>query len=592
MTFFLVNFYLNSNKINNTTKKTTPIPDKDKNQESFQSLGEYGIIDVYNVTIDRIIAEIGENITVSTVYSCLLNEGYFLSYGRIGIYKATWYQYLNRISEGFLVHNVTEIISIDPNYFDSSDICTGNVQIRIFNLTDPFKRIDFINNSKESLELRRAGLHYKIINQNPLTIFMGDKINLSILVHNEHTEKYVFSNENININISSSENSQIFSKNTNISGIFNLTIDSSILGIGNYTIRLNSTQTLDYEPSDYTFHLTVLNETTSINCTILNPEVIFVGVDSDSSPFSNIFIRVKSQFDAQIAWFSTFGSGIFSKTPDYFEAIITSPNQTGLYTINFIVTPQEEGKIIEFTKEVYVKKRPIEVFPTFLRGINQSNIWIILNVKDQLNNQSIESGSKINMYIQYNDSNHNLGNFIVDSNGSINVKWEIPPKIIDDFLTFGFQLNQSPVYEDFLISQNLIITKIEYFGPLNVYISNNITIAAKLLTLNGSVLSNHIVFLRINDENYSLKTNSEGDIKYSIIAPSYSSKLKIEIYFPSHENMISSFLSLEIEVKLNLIHQFWNSLGYILIGVSVGAISVLYLKRLLTKRNLANLNVD
>ena len=164
--------------------------------------------------------------------------------------------------------------------------------------------------------------------------------------------------------------------------------------------------------------------------------------------------------------------------------------------------------------------------------------------------------------------------------------------IVENYISFTFQFNETPVYFFLSLTKNITITKIEYSGPFQAYSSQNISIIANLYALNGSKLSNQLIELKINGENFNLTTNTNGKISYSFTTPSHATLLRIELHFPGSMNVISSTLILDIEIRLDLFHQIWNSLGYILAGISIGIVLLIYLKKQFTKRNLATLKVD
>ncbi|MHA1651237.1 MAG: hypothetical protein ACTSYB_13670, partial [Candidatus Helarchaeota archaeon] len=192
---------------------------------------EFGYVVIYNVTLDKTTAEIGENITVSTVYTLISNPNYAGS-GKIGVLNnnSGWFEYKNSLIDGIELYNVTELISIDPNYFDPFDNANGKVEIEIFEISNPSNFMLYQNSSEESLEIKKADVNYSLVEQKPLTIFSNDTINFCFLIHNEHTKRYVLSNTRVNISVINGNNSIDFSKNTDSNGFLNFTINCSVLG--------------------------------------------------------------------------------------------------------------------------------------------------------------------------------------------------------------------------------------------------------------------------------------------------------------------------------------------------------------------------
>ncbi|MFX1295769.1 MAG: hypothetical protein ACFFD2_13070 [Promethearchaeota archaeon] len=560
---------------------------------TIRNFDEFGYVKIHTITIDKTIAEIGENVTISIVYSLKPNESYAAS-GRIGLYNqdSGWLIYKNILIEVGEFYNITEIISIEPNLFDVFDTCEGRAEIEIFNIFDPWDFMSTSNKTNEVLEFKKANLNYSIIEQYPLTIFSENILNFSLLIHNEHTKKYISSNNYIEFNISNENKSFNFSKYTNSNGILNFSVNCSSLGVGNFTIQFKTNETSNYESTTHILQLEVLDEASSINCSLLNSGQIYPYVYYDNSNYSKAFYLIQCEFDANISWYSTFGNGQFSKFGNYYNTTILSPNTTGTYQIHFVVQPIETGKLIEFDKDLQVKRRPIEFFSIVSRSENQSLINFQITIIDKLQNHSIIENNLINVLATYNNSNWEFGPIMCNSSGTASFTWNIPNKIVEDYVNFEFVFNNTPIYQFTSTNRNLIITNLEYLGPFDGISGRNITLKAKLSTLNGNNLSNQSILLRIDDIVFNLTTNLNGEIIYSFIAPSYSTNLKIEIEYLGSENVLSFLLKLDIEIKLDLFHKIWNSLGYILIGISITIALMLFLKKFLTKRNLSDINVD
>ena len=185
-------------------------PDQNEIQDGIQKSDEYGNVTIFNVAMDKITAAIGENITVSSVYSLSYNVGYEMEYGMIGIEKFGWYEYENTLIAGVENFNISEIISVDPNHFDANDTCTGRVEIKIYEILNPLNFKIYTNFTIETLEIRKARLNFSLVEQYPLTVFSQDLLNFSFQVHNEHAQNYVFSNGNVTISVNNQNASLTF----------------------------------------------------------------------------------------------------------------------------------------------------------------------------------------------------------------------------------------------------------------------------------------------------------------------------------------------------------------------------------------------
>jgi hypothetical protein len=83
-----------------------------------------------------------------------------------------------------------------------------------------------------------------------------------------------------------------------------------------------------------------------------------------------------------------------------------------------------------------------------------------------------------------------------------------------------------------------------------------------------------------------------GEISYTFMPPSYPTILKLEIFFSGANQILPASLEFNIELKLDLLHQIWNSSGYILISISLAIIAIIYLKKKFFKNSLTTLNID
>ncbi len=570
---------------------TPLIEETNKSGRNYKKLDEYGIISIHNLTIDKVSAEIGENITVSSLYSLLCNPGYQREYGMIGIDTPSWFEYENSLIDGVSYHNVTEIISLSPNYFNASDVCNGRVKIKIFNMSNPMDFIIQDNVTENSIELKKAQLNFSLINQSPSIVFSNDLLNYSFFISNEHTEKYVFSNGYFKINVSNGNLSQSFSKYTDSKGFLNFTINCSVLGAGNYTILLENNETSDYNSTPYSIQIEILDEDQSINCTLLNSESIYTAVDYDLSDFSKAIFLIETDFDANISYFSDLENGNCSKIGNQHNASLKSPEIAGIYQVYFIAYPLLKGRNIQFNYSIEVKHRPIELNTMFLGYENQTNVACQIKVMDVLVNHTAKTNNSISIIANFNKSNWDLGSTRCDSDGNALLIWDPPSRIEDAFISLNFRFNTTPVYQSYSLIKNITLTELHYFGPLHEFATKNITFRAVLFALNGTPIPHQIICLKIDDQYFNLTTDINGEINFSLTTPSYATKLKIEFQFLGSGDTLSSNLILNIEIKLDLLQQIWDSIGFILVGIGIAFISLLYLKKTLTKRNLSTLDV-
>ena len=572
-------------------KNLTSIEEHDKEKSLLHKSDEFGVLNIYNLTINKNSAEIGENITVSTVYSLLCNPGYRRDYGMIGIYTPTWFEYENSLINGVEYYNVTETIRISPNRFNGSNVCNGMIRIKISNISNPMDYIIYENFTIDDLILSKAQLNYTLIEQAPLITFSDDLLNLSLFIYNEHAENYLFSNGLININVSNEGTSLNFSKYTDSKGFLNFTVNCSDIGAGNYTIRFENNETSDYAPTFYFYQLEVLDKNKCINCTLLNSNNIYTWVDYDIANNSKAFFSIQSDFEANISYSSNFSSGQCSKIGDLYLATLNSPSRAGVYYVNFSAQPIMNGKTIEFQQIIEVKKRPTELKATFFRYENQTNISYHINITDKLVDSLIQTNQSFSIFVDYNYSSWNLGSLIPNPDENTLFIWEPPIRIQEAYLSFKFRFNATPVYESTSLRENITITKLEYSGPLQEFASKNLTIKAGLFALNGTPLPNHKLKILINDESFNLTTDLNGEVHFSVITPSYATKVRIEFQFLGSGSILPSNLILNINIELDLLQQIWDSIGYILLGIGIAIMSLIYVKKILSKRNLATLGV-
>ncbi len=570
---------------------TTLVQEYDPNRIGFRTLDDYGTVSIYNLTVDKTFAEIGENVTVSTIYSMQCNPGYLREYGMIGLDKPTWFEYRNSLIEGVEFHNVTEIFSITPVRFNASDLCKGRIKIKIFNMSNPMDFIIYSNQTENDTEIRKAQLNYSLLEGPPSAIFSSDFLNLSFFIHNEHTETYAFANGRIKINLSNGENTLNFSENTDSQGILNFTVNCSALEAGICTIQLENDATTDYEPTSYPYQFEIFDEEQSINCTLLNPESIYTYVEYDDSNFSKIFFIIQSSFEANISFSSEFESGFCSKNGNQYLATLNSPNTAGGYIINFIAHPIPSGKSVKFNHSVEVKRRPTELDASFYRYENQTSISCLISITDSLVSHGVKISESIEIGAHYNNTNWNLGLLEFGSNGTASLIWDPPKRIQEAYISFNFRFNSTPVYQFSNLTKKITILKFEYTGPFKESTGKEITIQAVLYALNGTPLPNHKIQLSINDKFFNITTNTNGMINFSLLTPSYATSLKIEFQFLGSGNISSSNLIFDLEIELTLLQQIWDSMSYILLGIGVTILSIIYAKKRFTKRNLATFSV-
>ncbi len=572
--------------------ESTLIWEKDGSGNSYQKLDRFGVVMIYNLTVDRTSAEIGENVTVSTVYSLHCNPGYHQEYGMIGIDTPTWFEYRNRLVDGATFHNITEVIPIVPNHFDGDDICKGRVKIKIFNMSDPMDFVIYSNQTANEILLEKAQLNYSLIEQTPLIPFSHEILNLSIFIVNEHSTKYAFSNSSIRVNVSNGANAVNFSGVTDSNGHLNFTINCSQLGGGNYTASLENAATDDYSTTPYSFQLEVFDEDTSINCSLLNAESIYANVDYDSSNFTKAFFLIESAFEANVSYVSAFDSGNctkITKIGNLYLATLNSPSIAGTYGVSFVAQPLLGGADIAFNHSLEVRRRPTELNVTFTRYENQEHITCQINVTDLLADHAAVPNGSISMMVRYNDSNWEVGPVQCDSQGVAEVVWTPPTRIQEAYLSLQFRFNATQVYQTSFSMRNVTVARLEYSGPLQVYVTKEFAISAVVFALNGTPLPNHNIKLVIDGVIFNLTTNLNGAIYFSTVAPPHTARVRLEFQILGVSGVLPANKIVHISIELDSLHQIWDSLGYMLLGFGVVGIAFLYAKKKLTGRNLATL---
>jgi len=566
----------------------------DRNQSGMQFLSTNGNMKIFNVTIDKTTAEIGENITIGTFYSFVCNEGYERNHGYIGIYNLESFDWIDNkdiLIDGVEYYNVSERFTIDPDKYNAADVRQGKVLLEIRDIFNNFANA-CSSLTNENLVIRKAKVNYSIIEQSPLTIFSNDLVIFNISIYNEHTKNFCFSNSPINITAINPYNSLTLIKNTDSKGFLNFILDCSLLNAGVYTINLKNDESADYESCDYSFQIEVYDEDLSVNCTLSNPNSIYVKVDYDDSNYTKAVYSIDCGFEANINYSSSFCHGESLKVGNQHVAVFTTPRQAGTYQIEFKAQPKSMGKTISFEQTLPVEKRPIGFKILFLRNENQSRLSMQINILDNLVNHSIKDINDVTIFAQYNHSIRKIGVTQCNSSGIAFLDWIIPQKIIENYIEFIFIFNETQVYQFLKSIKNITITNLEYLGPVQWIAGKNLTITAKLYALNGSALPNQLLNIKINGDFINRITDIKGEISYSFISPSYSTVLEFEILFLGTDQIVSTNLKFNIELKLDLWHQLWNSSGYILIAVSLAIISLIYLRKRFIRNNLSTLNVD
>ena len=566
-----------------------------KPQNRIHSLDEFGYVNIFNLTMDKKTAEIGENVTVSTFYSFVCNPGYERGCGYIGIERFGGFNFIDsRDSLITGVYNIiSETFSLDPNKYKAADIYQGKVEIAIIDTDNPaFPVITYQNLTSENLTIAKAKLNYSIIEQNPLTIFSKDTVYFSLFICNEHTKKFHFSDNSVEIVVFNEKNSLNFSKKTDSAGFLNFTVDCSLLEAGIYTISLINDETADYESCNYSFQMKVYDENLSINCSLLNNDSIYASVNYDNSNYTKAIYSIECEFEANINYSSSFCSGECLRVGNQYIAAISTPIEAGMYQIQFISQPILRGRAIKFEKTLRVDKRPIKLDPFFFRYENKSLLYIQVNIVDRLINHLINKINDITIFVKYNSSTRNIGIVQCNTSGIALLEWVIPNKIIENYIKFTFLFNETVTYQFQELIRNMTITNLKYLGPIQWISGKNLTITAKLCALNGTMLPNQLVYVKINRNLINLVTNENGEISYTFITPSYPTILELEIFFTGTNQILSANLKFYIGLKLDLLHQIWNSSGYILVSISLAVISIIYLKKKFFRNNLSTLSVD
>lgn len=564
-------------------------------QDRIHSADEYGYVNIFNLTMDKRTAEIGENITISIFYSFVCNAGYEREYGIIGTARFGGFNFIdsrNNLITG-IYNNISETFSLEPGKYNATDICQGKVEMAIINTDNPAFPVKIYQNlTTENLTITKAKLNYSIIEQNPLTIFSNDSVYFSVFIYNEHTKKFPFSNNTIKISVYNEKYSSNLSRNTDSNGFLNFTVNCSLLEAGIYTIKLINDETADYESSIYSFQMKVYDEELSINCSLVNRGSIYASVNYDNSNNTKAIYSITCDFDASINYSSSFCAGPCLRVGNQYIGVISAPIEAGTYQIQFTAQPKSKGKIIEFEDTLQVNKRPIKFDPLFFRHENKSVLYIQTNILDGLVEHPIDNVNEITIFVRYNSSTRNIGSIQCNSSGIACSEWVVPHKIIEKNIKFIFRFNETQVYQFSELVKNITITNLEYLGPIQWTSGKNLTIAAKLYALNGSMLPNQLIDVKINGNIIKLVTDLNGEISYSFIPPSQATILELEILFAGTNQTLSAHLKLNIELKLDLINQIWNSSGYILVSVSLAIISIIYLKKKFFRNEISTLSVD
>ncbi len=554
----------------------------------------FGDVQIFNVTLEKTMMEVGESIIVNASYKMLLNEGWSIDHIYLGILNINEYLCvcLPRI-EGTYV-NVSKKYYFDPDDINISTDYYGFLEIVIYNKTNVGNKVTFLKKSDDKLIFEKAFVDYELIYQYPEIIFSQDQLNLSFEFFNINNRTFKYKNKLIHFNLTDrSYNVKISQiKYTDSNGIIKLLLNMSEAGAGNFTLYFYFLETERYRSDIFSLKFYVYNETESFYCIISNNTEIFTDIGLDDA-YSRIKLDVFCDFDANITCNSVFGNASLEQIyPNHFIYNISTPKQAGNYTIEIIAVPHLPGRNLIISKNINVKKRPLLINTELNRPINsQKKLDFHINLLDNLTGSQI-IGQNICIYY-FNDIQKNwtlIANFNISKYDYI-FRWEYPTNFNNSQLKFKIFLENNSIFHSKIIFKNISTPIITSLIKEKYPLSTKINLIFQLSLPNGLLLKGENISVKILGKNWTLQTNDLGIFNISFLTPSYITDVKIIIEYNGNSTFLPLHLEFLIKIRRDSVQTFEYYSGYIFMFIILFGITVICLKTFRKPTSIHNLKV-
>jgi len=219
---------------------------------------------------------------------------------------------------------------------------------------------------------------------------------------------------------------------TDSAGVGNIVINTTILGVGNYTIKIYANQSDDYNYAEYIQRFNILNQSTHLECFLINQEV-YVLTNYTSK---NTTIKIEIAYYGEenntlenftVKWISSFSNGVVSCVNSGVILNITAPSVPGIYDITLSATKENYQAATKIVN-INVLPRKLNVSLSKNRFVIGEN-FVNVTVNDGTSNCSVTNISLIFYYeITIENSDFQEKGFLNTYAGYFNLTIKIPLK--------------------------------------------------------------------------------------------------------------------------------------------------------------------
>jgi len=219
---------------------------------------------------------------------------------------------------------------------------------------------------------------------------------------------------------------------TDSAGIGNVMINTTMLGVGNYLVKIYVNQSDDYDSAEYIQRFNILNQSTHLECLLMNHGV-YVLTNYTSE---NATIQIKIAYYGEenntlenftVKWTSSFDNDVISYVNSGSILNITAPSVPGVYSITVSAT-KENYQVATEIVNVNVLPRKLNISlsrDSFVIGENFLNI----TVNDATSNCSITNTTLMFYYeITIENSDFQVSGSMDTYAGYFNLTIKIPLK--------------------------------------------------------------------------------------------------------------------------------------------------------------------
>ena len=345
---------------------------------------------------------------------------------------------------------------------------------------------------------------------------------------------------------------------TDSTGSGNISVDTTILGVGNYKIWIYVNQSDDYNYAEYTQRINILNQSTYLDCYILNHE-IFTSVNYTSR---NATIQIEIMYYGEdnitlnnfiVNWISQFNSGVIYNMNSTTILNITAPQSPGTYNLT-ITTIKDNYQ--DATEVISLNVLPRELNTSIDKGyISIGENLINISTFDIISNCSI-TGISLLFYYEMTIENSDFKKFGVlnTSISYLNLTFKIPLKYSvykkgTLKIIYNETYNNMSIFVPYSFSFQLTIntSKIDRITIINGTVCNITRGRVILFLLNLSSLEGGI------NENISVDIKYLNTTIYQEIIYNYSSVKEIGSLNSDTFNIGPCYVSIELLAENTLI---------------------------------------